>query len=84
MDLANLTDNEKLRIDSFGRDREVNAKIFYTSAKSGMNVRELFKEMADSILLRKQGSGQPYQTGISDAHNPQTEVEEQQKKKCCC
>ena len=67
----------------------IGARIFFTSAKDGMNVNELFTEMSTSIIKRRcatityaaQNVGAVVDSSIT-VSQPENPPEE--KKKCCC
>lgn len=69
--------------------KSIGARVFYTSAKSGMNVNELFTEMSMSIM-RKRSATISFAAQNFDANGNGTvmvnmdQAPQEEKKKCCC
>ncbi|CBK23243.2 uncharacterized protein [Blastocystis hominis] len=68
---------------------KIGAPVFYTSAKDGTGVNDLFTEMSNSIIKRHNETAnfavQNYGVSINDSIKvPLTENPPEDKKKCCC
>ena len=83
MDKNNAID--KQAVEAYGR--EIHARVFFTSAKTGEQVDSLFTEMAASIVGRKRSSIPAVANYSSMSANPiipGSEAPAEEKKKCCC
>lgn len=69
--------------------KSIGARVFYTSAKNGLNVNELFTEMSSTIIKKRsatmtyavQNFGTVADGSIIIDSNP---APQEEKKKCCC
>lgn len=77
------------KIDGEKYAQSIGARVFYTSAKNGMGVNELFTEMSASIIRKRSATityaAQNFGT-VSDSSVviKQVDVPQEEKKKCCC
>lgn len=70
--------------------KSIGARLFYTSAKTGMNVNELFTEMAWSVAKKRQATVEFAAQNFGNVNDATTVTistdssPEGNKKKCCC
>lgn len=86
MDLNPRVDKDEAQMYA----QSIGARLFYTSAKTGMNVNELFTEMAWSVAKKRQATVEYAAQNFGNVNDANTVIistdnsPEGNKKKCCC